>query len=242
MNRTAELGEITQNHLDEALIALDLAQNRPIEGISQAHQAIETARAVIRLLEAGGKEVRVVNDRLNDTKATLTPMRDANIARPIPPPLNPSTRATISNARSVVEGAKKELEVLTEPMVLSQEQLVVQSGLSYRQARRRFLLALPDGDEEPYDDVLLERCAKATRRLYVQLDVLLKGAHTKRSTKFGKLGDLFDQHHRARLLGVNEGKQIERLETEITKLSLEMFNRKPSAYRDWLTEKLTLDA
>lgn len=238
MNRTAELGDLSQNYLLEALGALDLARSRPIEGIAQAHSAIESARAVVRLLEAGGRDLRTLNDRLNETKATLAPLRDANIQKPVPPPLNPSTMAIISKARNDVAEAKEAIRVQVDEMQLTQEELVGASGSSYRQARRRFLLALPINDDEPFEAALLERCAKATRRLYVQLDVLLTGEHTTRSAKFGQLADLFDQHHRVQLLGVNEGKQIERLESEITNLGLEMFSRKPSAYRAWLDAKL----
>lgn len=239
MHRTAELGELIQQHLSRAIDALDLARTEPIDGVATAHTAIESARAVLRLLEAGSNELRPLNDRLNETKATLSALRDSNIATQASPPLNPSNITTIETARVEAAAVAEALCAEIKLVDLTELELVDASGSSYRQARRRFLQALPVNEDDPFDKAMLERIAKATRRVYVQLDVILRGEHTMRTSRFGHLADLFDQHHQAKLLGVDEGKQIERLESEITRVGLDVFSRKPSAYREWLGGKLT---
>ena len=239
MHRTTELGELIQEHLTQAIDALDLARTEPVDGVATAHAAIESARAVVRLLEAGSTELRPLNDRLNETKATLSALRDSNIAMPASPPLNPSDITTIETARVEVAAVAAALCAEIKLVDLTELELVDASGSSYRQARRRFLQTLPVNEDDPFDKAMLERVAKATRRVYVQLDVILRGEHTIRTSRFGHLADLFDQHHQATLLGTSEAKQIERLETEITRVGLDVFSRKPSAYREWLGGKLT---
>lgn len=238
MNRTAVLGEYITRQLVEASEALVLAERDLSTGITAARTAIRSARAVMRLLEPGNSRFRELNDALGVGASRLGPIRDGYVKHGVPPPLGPGLRNTIAATAADVSVAQAELPVLLDGLKVSTTEIVAAAGRTYRQARRRFLRSLPIEDDEPFDTESLNKCRKATQRVHLQSEALFGGTHTKRSARFGKLGQLIWDHRDARVLGTGDAVQLARLESEITKLGLELFGRKPSAHREWLAAKL----
>lgn len=240
MNRTAELGEYIQSKLDDASNALKRAESDPVGGAAAARSAIRAARAVIRLLEPADKAFRGHNDALGAASSRLSPILDLNARRTIPPPVSPSMLAAIRGAEADVLTARSEIREMLVGLKIPNIEVVTAAGRSYRQARRRFLAALPDEDEA-YGLEALDRCRKATLRVHLQADALLRGHHTRRSARFGELGELIAAHRDLVALGTTDGPSLAQLEVNITKLGLELFKRKPSAHREWLHDKMVDD-
>ncbi len=238
MNRTVQLGDYIHSQLADASDALVLAETDLPAGVSAARTSIRSARAVMRLLEPGNKRFRELNDALGIGASRLGPIRDSCVKLAVPPPLGPSLRAELTATASDVAIAQAELPELLDGLKIPKAEIIGAAGRTFRQARRRFLRALPEEDDEPFDIESLNKCRKATQRVHLQSEALLGGAHTKRSAKFGELGQLIWDHRDARVLGTDDPSLLIRLESQITKLGLDLFSRKPSAHREWLAEKL----
>lgn len=238
MNRTAELGEYISYQLGLANDALMLAETDLSAGVTAARTALRSARAVMRLLESADKRFRQLNDELGVAASRLGPIRDGLVKRQIPPPLSPSILSEISASSVDVEAAQSELPELLKGLRVSNSEIIHAAGRTYRQARRRFLRALPEEDDEIFDVEALNKCRKATQRVHLQSEALLAGRRSKRSIRFGELGLLIWDHRDARVLGPTDAAQLARLENKITTLGLDLFGRKPSAHRDWLAAKL----
>jgi hypothetical protein len=238
MNRTAELGQYISHQLGLANQALKLAETDLTTGVSAARTALRSARAVMRLLESADKRLRELNDELGVAASRLGPIRDGYVKRVVPPPLSPSILTEISTSGADVQTARAELVELLDGLRVSNTEIVFAAGRTYRQARRRFLRALPEEDDELFDVDALNKCRKATQRVHLQSEALLSGKQSKRSDRFAKLGQSIWDHRDARVLGLADAVQLAQLENEITRLGLDLFKGKPAAHREWLSGKL----
>lgn len=239
MNRTADLGNHIAIQLKAGIDSLESASFDPLKGVAEARTSIKSARAVLRLLEGQNLVLQGLNDSLRICASDIGSIRDAQVQRSVPPPLSPSVRAVIADTRSELERVLGQFESALVGLHVPNSEMVHAAGATYRQARRRFLRALPDDDDSGLDDEALNQCRKSTQRLFLQLDALLGGHHTKRSTKLGRLGDLMGTHRDVTPMAAQAEGPSGSLEGTIAQLGADVLGPKPSAFRDWLSGKLS---